>query len=192
MAFINIQFKAMGFHNPVVEPEKSGPNLMLTSKYPHILMTGLWLQACDVKPSFILPIHAHTSTSLQYMHVSSHRECPLMIVLAQTCVYLSVCVCVCRGVACATNCPFRWLACLLEAPKWHGWPLAGRLLAHQDIAHKEEPPLMEAKREGWFNGGVEVISSYSPLRSPSHLVALAERRPLHGGHGGRRRSVSPH
>eukprot|EP00064_Thunnus_orientalis_P006325 superscaffoldBa00000654_g6341 len=45
-------------------------------------------------------------------------------------------------------CPFRLLAPLLEAPKWHGWPLAGRLLAHQDTAHKEEPPLMEARREG--------------------------------------------
>lgn len=67
-----------------------------------------------------------------------------MIVLAQMC----VCVCVHRGVACATNCPFRLLALLLEATKWHAWPLPGRLLAHQDTAHKEEPPLMEARREG--------------------------------------------
>ncbi len=29
---------------------------------------------------------------------------------------------------------------------------------------------MEGRGE-WFNGGVAVISSYSPLRSPSHLIA---------------------
>lgn len=48
------------------------------------------------------------------------------------CVFLCVCVCVCA---------------LFMAPKWHSWPLVVRLLAHQDAAHKEESPLLEARRE---------------------------------------------
>ncbi len=144
---------------------------------------------CETKLNTPYP-RTHKHRPKEYACTQSQGMPPYDCFGSDVCV--SKCVCVCRGVACATNCPFRWLALLLEAPKWHGWPLAGRLLAHQDTAHKEEPPLMEAKREGWFNGGVEVISSYSPLRSPSHLVALTEQRPLHGGHGGRHCSVSPH
>lgn len=106
---------------------------------------GLQLEAYDVEPCFIFSYWlTHTSIYAynQKWGISSF-DCLASWRSAGSgvCAATQMCVCKCvwqGAVASATNCPSRLLALLLRATKWHGWPLAGRLLAHQDTAHKEE------------------------------------------------------